>query len=46
MTTPQGVPIVEDNDMESTDLMKCVCALQEREKTQVEVFPIPSVQLF
>jgi hypothetical protein len=32
----QGVPIVEDRGTDSTDLEKCVCALQERETTQVE----------
>ena len=38
----QGVPIIEDHDTESTDLMKCVSALQEREKleSQVGLFPL------
>ena len=32
----KGVPIVEDHDTGSTDLMKCVLAVQEGEQTQVE----------
>lgn len=37
----QGVPIIEDHDTESTDLMKCVSALEEIEKleSQVGLFP-------
>lgn len=32
-----GVPVVEDHDTETTDLMKCVSALQEKEQTQHDV---------
>lgn len=30
----QGVPIVQDNDQDSTDLMKCVQALREKEQKE------------
>lgn len=28
----KGVPVVKDDDQDSTDLMKCLCSLQEKEK--------------
>lgn len=30
----QGVPIVQDNDQDSTDLMKCVASLRDKEALQ------------
>ena len=30
----QGVPVVQDNDQDSTDLMKCVASLRDKEALQ------------
>lgn len=30
----QGVPVVHDRDQDSTDLMKCIYALQDKEKAE------------
>lgn len=37
---PQNITVVEDHDQYSTDLMKCISALAEREKAEgMEVSP-------
>jgi thiamine pyrophosphokinase len=43
----QGVPIVQDRGTDSTDLEKCVFAVQEQEKTQVQkLFTLIQIQRF
>jgi thiamine pyrophosphokinase len=42
---PQGVEVVQDHDQYSTDLMKCLHALEEKELSEggaVHASPIPS----
>jgi hypothetical protein len=34
MIALQGVPIVHDRDQDSTDLMKCLYALEEKERVE------------
>jgi hypothetical protein len=42
----KGVPVVQDNDENSTDLMKCIESLQEKENSEgsdVGVFAAPKL---
>ena len=40
----QDVPVVYDSDQNSTDLMKCIAALQEKETTEgIQVRPLSSL---
>ena len=34
LTTAQGVPVLQDLDQDTTDLMKCIETLEEKERTE------------
>ena len=34
LITLKGIPVVQDHDQDSTDLMKCVASLEEKERKE------------